>query len=160
MKEISISVRTVTYSKRYKAYFRGCVCVCVCVFVTVIQSCPIFCNPMDCSLPGNLVHGILQARILEWVAISFSREYFWPKDQTQVSCIGRKVLYHLSHQGSPLEAVLAREKQNCKVEKTNHSNGIQGALRGADQFSLNLLWWFLRAFLEAQMVKNLPAMKE
>ena len=38
----------------------------------VAQSCPTFCDPMDCSLPGSSVHGILQARILEWVAISFS----------------------------------------------------------------------------------------
>ena len=53
------------------------------------------CNPMDCSLPGSSVHGILQARILKWVAISFSRGFSWPRDQTQVSCIpciGRQVL--------------------------------------------------------------------
>ena len=40
----------------------------------VTQSCPILCNPMDCSLPGSSVHGIFQARILEWVAISFSMD--------------------------------------------------------------------------------------
>ena len=39
----------------------------------VAQSCPTLCDPMDCSLPGSSIHGILQARILEWVAISFSR---------------------------------------------------------------------------------------
>ena len=39
----------------------------------VAQSCPTLCNPMDCSLPGSSVHGIFQARILEWVAIFFSR---------------------------------------------------------------------------------------
>ena len=42
---------------------------------------------MDYSLPGSSVHGILQARIQEWVAIPFSREYSWPKDRTWVSCI-------------------------------------------------------------------------
>ena len=42
---------------------------------------------MDCSLPGSSVHGILQARILEWVAISFSRGSSWPRDRTPVSCI-------------------------------------------------------------------------
>ena len=41
--------------------------------VLVTQSCPILCDPMDCSLPGSSVHGILQARILEWVAISCSK---------------------------------------------------------------------------------------
>ena len=45
------------------------------------------CDPMDCSLPGSSVHGILQARILEWVAISFSRGSSRPKNQTWVSCI-------------------------------------------------------------------------
>ena len=61
------------------------------------QSCPTLCNSMDCSLPGSSVHGILQARILEWVAISSSRESFWPRDRTCVSCIscvGRQILYH------------------------------------------------------------------
>ena len=48
-----------------------CVCVCVCVCVSAAQLCPTLCNPMDCSLPGSSVHGILQARILEWAAIAF-----------------------------------------------------------------------------------------
>ena len=42
---------------------------------------------MDCSLPGPFVHGILQARTLEWIVIPFSRESSWRRDQTQVSCI-------------------------------------------------------------------------
>ena len=49
---------------------------------SVTQSCPILCNPMDYSPPGSSVHGILQARILEWVAISFSRGSSPPRDQT------------------------------------------------------------------------------
>ena len=53
--------------------------------VLVTQSCPILCNPMIYSSPGSSVHGILQARILEWVAISFSRRSFWTRDQTLVS---------------------------------------------------------------------------
>ena len=57
----------------------------------VAQSCPTLCNPIDCSPPGSSFHGILQSRILEWVAISLSRESSPPKDQTQVSCIaGRR----------------------------------------------------------------------
>ena len=60
---------------------------------SVTKSCPSLCQPMDCSPPGSFVHGILQARILEWVAISFSRGYSWPRDQTWVSCIGMWVLY-------------------------------------------------------------------
>ena len=53
----------------------------------VTQSCPTLCDPVDCSLPGFSVHGILQARILEWVAISFSRGSSSPRDRTRVSHI-------------------------------------------------------------------------
>ena len=59
----------------------------VTVKVLVIQSCLTLCDPMDSSLAGSFVHGILQARILEWVAISFSRESSQSKDQSWVSCI-------------------------------------------------------------------------
>ena len=67
---------------------------CLC---SVAQSCPALCNPFDCSLPDSSVHGIFQARILEWVAISSSRASSQPRDQTLVSCvscIGRWMLYH------------------------------------------------------------------
>ena len=46
----------------------------------VAQLCPTLCDPMDCSPPGSSIHGILQARILEWVAISFSRGSSQPRD--------------------------------------------------------------------------------
>ena len=67
-------------------------------------SCVWLCDPMDCNLPGSSVHGILQARLLEWVAIPFSRESSWPRDWTcvsYVSCIDGWVLYHWRHLGSP-----------------------------------------------------------
>ena len=57
------------------------------VKVLVAQSCLTLCDPMDYSLPGSSVHGILRARILEKVAILFSRESSQRRDQTQVSCI-------------------------------------------------------------------------
>ena len=60
------------------------------------------CDPMECSPPASSVHRILQAKILEWVAIHFSRESSQPRDWTLVSCIARQILYHLSHQGSPV----------------------------------------------------------
>ena len=53
----------------------------------VTQSCLILCDPMDCSPPGFSVHGILQARILEWVAIPFSRGSSRPRDRTLISFI-------------------------------------------------------------------------
>ena len=62
-----------------------------------LQSCQTLYNPMHCSPPGSSVHGILQARILEWVAIPFSRGPSQPRDRTcisYVSCIGKQALYH------------------------------------------------------------------
>ena len=53
----------------------------------VTQWCLTLCNTMGCSLPGSSIHGIFQARVLEWIAISFSRGSYWPRDWTQVSCI-------------------------------------------------------------------------
>ena len=53
----------------------------------VVQSCPTLHDPTDCSLPGPSVHGIFQARVLEWVAISFSRRSSRPRDRTWVSHI-------------------------------------------------------------------------
>ena len=51
----------------------------------VAQSCPTLCDPMDCSLQGTSIHGIFQARVLEWAANSFSRRSSQPRDQTHVS---------------------------------------------------------------------------
>ena len=69
----------------------------VCVYVSVAQLCLTLCDPMDCSPPGSSVHGVLQARILEWIAISFSRRALLqfraekpasqPRDRTWVFCI-------------------------------------------------------------------------
>ena len=53
----------------------------------VTQSCLTLCNSMDGNLPGSMVHGIFQARLLEWAAISFSRGSSQPRDRTCVSCI-------------------------------------------------------------------------
>ena len=70
--------------------------------VLVSQSCPTLCDPMDCSPPGSSVHGILQARILEWVAIPFSRGSSQPRDQNPGLLHCRHVLYQLSYQGSSM----------------------------------------------------------
>ena len=56
------------------------------------QSCPTLCHPMDHNLPGSSVHGILQARILEWVVILFSKGSSQPRDRTQVSCIAGRFI--------------------------------------------------------------------
>ena len=61
---------------------------------SVTQSCPTLCDPKDGSPPGSPVPGILQARILEWVAISSSRGSSRSRGKTHISCIGRRILYH------------------------------------------------------------------
>ena len=72
------------------------------VKVSVAQLGPTFCDPMDCSPPGSSVHGILQARTLEWVVIPFSWEFlvFLTQGSNPDLLRFRQILYHLSHQGS------------------------------------------------------------
>ena len=93
------------------------------------QSCPTLCNPMKYSQPGSSVHGILQARILEWVAIPSSRGSSLPKDRTHVSyvsCVGRQVLYHQHHLVSP------NTQYKCKlniIELDNTASEVRTKLR-------------------------------
>ena len=61
-------------------------------FCLVAKLCPTLCNPVDCNPPDSSVHGISQARTLEWVAMPFSRASSQPRDQTQVSCIAGRFL--------------------------------------------------------------------
>ena len=80
-------------------YFTKCSCyVCTCA-ILVSQSCPALCNPLDCKPPGSSVHGILQARILEWISRSSSRGSFQRLNPDLLHC--RWILYPLSHLGSP-----------------------------------------------------------
>ena len=75
---------------------------------SVARLCLTLCNPIDCSPPGSSVHGNFHARILEWVAISYSREQSQPRDQTWVSCascISRQILYHCTTWEATLKTV-------------------------------------------------------
>ena len=72
----------------------------VCVLVT--QPCPALFDSMDCSPPGSSAHGILQARILEWIVLPFSRGIFLTQGLNPGLWISRWILYHLNHEGSPL----------------------------------------------------------
>ena len=69
-----------------------CIYSLVCVH-SVTQTCLTFWDTTNCSLPGSSVHGILQARTLQWIAISSFWGSSWPRDWTWVSCIGRQILY-------------------------------------------------------------------
>ena len=106
--------------------------------VLATQLYPVLHDPMDCSSPGSSVHGIFQARILEWVAISFSRGSFQAGDWTHVSrisCIGRQVIYHWCHLERPYlqgkeskkskmvvwgDLTNSREKKRNEKEKRKH----------------------------------------
>ena len=66
-----------------------------------LQLCPTLCDPMDCSLPGCSVHGILQARILEWVAMPSSKGILLTQKSNLRLLHCRQILYQLSHLGSP-----------------------------------------------------------
>ena len=70
---------------------------CLCGLIKSLQPCSSLCTPLDCGLPGSSIHWILQARILEWVAISSSRGSPQPRDLTGLSyffCTGRRILHH------------------------------------------------------------------
>ena len=90
------------------------------VKMLVAQSCPTLCDPIDCSLPGSSVHGILQARILEWVAIAFSREIYQTRGLNLGLLCGRQILSSLSHQGS--SHGLTHTKGYCSAVKRNVTN--------------------------------------
>ena len=68
-----------------------------CMHAKLLQLCPTLCNPMDYSPPGSSVHRILQARILEWVAMPSSRGSSWPKDQIHASCISSIAVRFFTH---------------------------------------------------------------
>ena len=88
----------------------------MCVPAKSLQSCPTLCNPMDSSPPCSSVHGILQARILEWVSMPFTRGSFPPRAGTQVSCascIVRQVLYHWGHLESCTRGPVPTIKRLC-----------------------------------------------
>ena len=91
------------------------------------KSCSTLCDPMDCSPPGSSVHGIFQARILDWVAISSSRGSALPRDRICVSG-GRQILYRLSYLGSccligaPIQNKFKSEK---KIEKKTRKKKMQ-----------------------------------
>ena len=97
----------------------------------VAQLCSTLCDPTDCSLPGSSIHGIFQARVLEWVAVSFSRESSQPRDLTQVSCIAgrcfklwatREALIWNDLYEMPLYDFLNRLISFCRFRTTFYSN--------------------------------------
>ena len=101
-----------------------------CICTKSLQLCLSLCDPMDCSPPGFSVHGILQARILEWVAISSSRGSSGPRDGTcvsYVSCTGRWVPYHQDRLRPHSEILLSLKKEQILLLTTSWMN-LEGIL--------------------------------
>ena len=106
----------------------------------VAKSC-LTCDCMDCSLPGSSVHGISQARILEWGAISFSRASSWPRDWTWVSCIVDRFFffYQLSYEGSSVSEF------KC-FKSTNWFKWLQMISAVFDGILVQLKQWYCGCF--------------
>ena len=95
---------------------------------SVTQSCLTRYNSMDCSPPGSSVHGLFQARILVWVAISYFRRSFLPRDPTHIFHIGRWILYHWA------AAAAAKSFQSCPtlcdpIDNSQPGSPIPGILQ-------------------------------
>ena len=116
------------------------------------QSCPTLSNPMDCSPPGFSAHETPQAGILEWVAISFSRGSFRPRDQTHdswVSCMARWILYHCTTREDIYSSMGKRKKQ---TKGTSRYAMLCCAWRG--QFGHAWEWlgyWMVREVLSVKV---------
>ena len=116
-----------SYLLEYRPYWQ-LLCFAWKVKVLFVQSCPTLCNPMDCSLAGSSAHGILHARILEWIAISLSMGPSQPRDQTQVSWIaGRYFTVWIPRESIPYVLASAFQFQkfvfvDVKIQKTIKHN--------------------------------------
>ena len=89
----------------------------VCLHTKLFQKCSTLCDPMDCNRPGSSVHGILQARILEWVPMPSSRGSSWSRSRTHVSCLCKLQAYFLllSYRESPKQRNRNNEKWNSRL---------------------------------------------
>ena len=109
----------------------------------------LFCGPMDCSLPGSSVHGISQARMLKWVAISVSRVSSQSRDQTCISCTGRRILYcwatreaHRFPQATPIFTISvtyfgSAGKESCNVGDMDSIPGLGRSPREGKGYPLH-----------------------
>ena len=103
----------------------------------VAQSCPTLCDPVDCTLPGSSIHGILQAVIPEWVAISFSRGSSRPRNQTWVSRIGgRRFNLWVKLEGNP--KTIQRLNLRCINEREENYSSL--LCKGSRWLKVKLRW--------------------
>ena len=118
----------------------------------VAQSCLTLCDPIDCSLSGSSVHGIFQARVLEWIAISFSRGIFPTQESNPGLPHCRQTLYCLSHQGIPSLAYWSLFYRHEKM-RMKETNNVLVLLRRV--LTVWILWQDLRPHLKNHWLKLL-----
>ena len=136
-----------------------------------LQSCLNLCDPVDCSRPGSSVHGILQARVLEWVAMPFSRGLCWPEDRTCISCLLHWPVGSLPLvPGKPRELVIAA---NFTYPTLLYSGllvylGLQSWALWAKEFLIEITfmhsaqafpspWWFIGQSILLYLLTSLTA---
>ena len=101
----------------------------MCTHAKLLQWCPTLRDPMDHSLPGSSVHGILQGRILEWVTMPSSGESSWPRDWAHVSYVSsmnRQVLYHYCYLGSPIAVIMGKQISSFHLGRYKPRKGMSG----------------------------------
>ena len=151
MKDIYIFLKHPAQFYIVTIYFMPYIYVCVHIYICRERerdrerkkSCLTLCNPMDCSLSGSSVHGILWARILGWIAIPFSWGSSWPRDQTRVSRIAGRFF-----------TGWVTSKAQCiyiKIIKLYILNFIKNC------WIVHLLWgylWYYKLYLNKTIFKN------
>ena len=106
-----------------------CVCVCVCACACaclVAQLCVTLCDPMDCNPSGSSLHGMLQARILEWLATSCSKGIFPTQGWNLGLLHCRQILYRMSHQGSPKCLYMGQIFTTVSIYKNLYHHWLNG----------------------------------
>ena len=132
---------------------------------SVTQLCPTLCNPMDYSALGSPVHETPQARILEWVAISYYRGSSRRRDWTHVSCIscsGSQVLYQLHHLGSPpcllviytqtVDSIGIKQNAYCQIQDVFLSRVLLQSFNSLGVFFINNTLWYVFLFFSLNIV--------
>ena len=122
--QLQLDMEQQTGSKSVKDYVKAIYChsaYLTFMQTEVAQSCPTLCEPIDCSLPGSSVHGIFQAIVLEWIAISFFRRSSQPRARTQVSHIVDRRFTIWATRKSGKSPDLTPEKSVCRSRSNSYN---------------------------------------
>ena len=133
-------------------WFEWTECIYTYIYCLVAKSCSTLCDPMDCSPPGSSVHGISQARILEWIVISFSRGSSQPRDQTLISCICKWILYHWAAIGLPYTHTHTHTHTHTQIWRSKVRRGKRGSQGPDDESPRSLTRNYLVAYRKGQEV--------